>query len=134
MSTEIEQNEQLVAFLDTLEPAERDEYRRLLQKRKNMKPVESLESLCERLDELRKQNMGPTPEKKKITAEIDRRLVLGAEHKLRLFINDELEKGGALDMSGVKRKAKDLGIQNTDLTNEINVVATLRDRFSKEGE
>lgn len=130
MNTNLELTEEAVRYLDTLEPEERDSYYRTLQQRKDAPPRETLEELTERLAELGRQPGQDRDERKKVATEIDKRLILKAETNLALFINDALERGGAVDTVAIKSKAKSLGLPIFDVTPQINEVVRLRQIFA----
>ena len=98
MSADIELTEAAVKYLDSLEPAERDAYYRTIQQRADRAPLESLESLTERLAELGKNKNQDRAERQKVSAEIDRLRGLLRESKeaikeLLPIVQYILEKG-----------------------------------------
>ncbi len=125
MSTDIELTEEAVKYLDTLEPAERDNYYRMIEQRKNRPPTETLESLTGKLAELGKSMNPNHAERTKVAAEIDRRLALGAEHKLSLFISDELDKE-VVNIRSIQMKAASLGLPNYDVMSYVKSVTDIR--------
>lgn len=124
----IKLNEEAVRYLDSLDPAERDEYYRQLEERRNRPPEESLESLTERLS-----RMNPREHRKEmieVKAQIDKKLKVKAQTQLALFINAQIEQGGTINTKAIQAKAKNLGLETYgDVTEQINEVMEVRRHF-----
>jgi hypothetical protein len=122
--------EETIQYINSLSPEDREAiYRRLQGK----PPLETLESLTEKLTELSKKPGQKRAERRQISAAIDKKLRMKAEIKLDLFINDELDKGGALNTRAIKAKAKELGLEYEDIIPHIHLTQQLR-RISRGGE
>lgn len=133
----IELTEEGANYLNSLSPEDRDVIYRQLQKRNKEgppaegPPVETLASLTERLAAMNPRQH--RAEMKEVQAEMDRQLKLNAEHQLSLFINEQFEKGGAMNTKAIKQKAQLLGLENMDVTSHIHLVQKLR-RISRIGQ
>jgi len=129
--------EKAIAYLDGLDPAERQEMYQGLQERMRTgsdgqpNKVETLEELTARLAELNRDPRRNRKEAQQVSEQLDRTLAINAEKDLALFINSLLEKGGVIDTQAISRKAKSLGLQYVNVDAEINKVMRLRQSFQR---
>ena len=129
--------EKAIAYLDGLDPAERQEMYQGLQERMRTgsdgqpNKVETLEELTARLAELNRDPRRNRKEAQQVSEQLDRTLAINAEKDLALFINSLLEKGGVIDTQSISRKAKSLGLQYVNVDAEINKVMRLRQSFQR---
>lgn len=126
-------NEEAAQYINSLSPEDRDALYRQIQDRDKRALAETLDSLTAKLSELNKQPFQHREEKRKIMAEMDKKLKWEAEKQLSIFINDQIEQsGGTINTKAIEAKAKALGLETYgDVTEQINEVMELRRAFRR---